>query len=920
MFLFFHTEQTTANVSFYKGRLFEDLLRRHLSASGFEVELRAQKNNSLEYDISGHHRDDNRPIVGEAKAHEGTISGETVSAFIGKFVIQCQGRLRNGPAPSGLFLSTSPISPDAEDALRTLQSSGAYNIIAWYGAKLEARIRQSLSLPDEAAIVRILRQVVPSVNSQALLHTNVGTFIVGIGSGSGGGLPDRFAAVSVGGELVSDATFYQRVRDGVSSLQEYSVPEVGDPAKGAKSGAAHSGAERREIAEGLLLGTSWVDYRHPSPPQFFTGRDQPIRRVRELFTESGRSVVVEVKARSGVGKSSLLALLADRWRQDGVRVELHDARDVHSAVDVLALIRRFTQQDSPVASLEQVPQALESGSQKFGKPGGVFLVDQFESTFQTPEVFVAYEYLALCIARRGSGMALVYARKDDLLTTHDELRVSLDRLRSIADSVTLDDFGHDETVSLLRRIADDLPQRPNQRLLEQVAEFAQGFPWLIKRTMAHVVKMLKKRVSATELVSSGLHLEDLFEEELAELDEIERGYLTRLVSSLPATLQTLARRFEGDPALPRMLERLTSRRLLRFSAGTYDTYNDVFKDFLLYDRLPERSHAVLYRMGPVAVLRAFRLLGGRKKVDVENFGKVLRRSLTATYNTLRELRVVGLVTRTREGWQVPDVVRQYEHQDRLGEYLRQSLMKNTAVSDFVAEVERAGSRSKADLRTFLRSRFPFVDARDDVWESYANTFLAWMRDLRLVAVADELLVADVGDRDSIVAELGNVLLTGRGSRPADAPFVPSKGINVELALLRRASSGGLDRSSLKRTEEVALADLLEFGAAEVRDGQVHPLMTEAQFLDKAKSMLAEEPYSSFLDAVRRGSSYEAAATEHLGLRDLAPATRHALGLKLYSWGKHLTIVPSVKRAQKKPASGTLDMFARSDEASDEADA
>jgi hypothetical protein len=917
MFLFFSTEQTSANVSFHKGRLFEDLLRRHLDASGFEVEWRAQKNNSLEYDISGRHRDDNRPIIGEAKAHEGTISGETVSAFIGKFVIQSQGRLRNGPEPSGLFLSTSPISPDAEDALRTLQSSGTYNIIAWYGAKLEARVRQSLSLPDDAAVVRALRQAVPSVNSQALLHTNVGTFIVAIGSGPGGGLPDRFAAVDSAGEPVMDQGFYRAVREGVSSLQEYAVPEVGEPRKGEKSRSVLEAAGPREIAEGLLLGTSWVDYRHPSPPQFFTGRDHPIRRVRELFAHSGRGVVVEVKARSGVGKSSLLALLADRWREAGVRVELHDARDVHSAVDVLALIRRFTQHDNPVASLEQVPQALEGGSERFGSTGGVFLVDQFESTFQTPEVFVAYEYLALCIARRGPGLALVYARKDDLLTTHDELRVSLDRLRSIADSVTLDDFGHDETVSLLRKIADDLPQRPNQRLLEQVAEFAQGFPWLIKRTMAHVVKMLKQRVSATELVSSGLHLEDLFEEELAELDELERGYLTRLVSSLPATLQTLARRFEGDPALPRMLERLTSRRLLRFSAGTYDTYNDVFKDFLLYDRLPERSHAVLYRMGPVAVLKAFRLLGGRKRIDVENFGKVLRRSLTATYNMLRELRVAGLVTRTREGWEVPDVIRQYEHQDRLGEYLRQSLMKNTAVIDFIAEVERAGSCSKADLRGLLRARFPFVEARDDIWESYTNTFLAWLRHLRLVSVADDIICVETSDRDHVVADLGNVLLTGRGSRPADAPFVPSKGIKVELALLRQCISSNLARSSLKRTEEVALTDLLNFGAVEVRNGQIYPLMTERQFLDKAQSMLGREPYSSFLDAVRRGSSYSIAATEHLGLRDLAPATRNNLGLKLYSWGKHFGIVPSIRRGKKKPGSAGLELFSTSSETSDD---
>jgi hypothetical protein len=221
----------------------------------------------------------------------------------------------------------------------------------------------------------------------------------------------------------------------------------------------------------------------------------------------------------------------------------------------------------------------------------------------------------------------------------------------------------------------------------------------------------------------------------------------------------------------------------------------------------------------------------------------------------------------------------------LGEYLRQSVMKNGAVAEFVALVERGGGRTRADLGVFLRARFPFVEASEEVWDSYTMTFLSWIRELKLVEVEGDLIAPDRASRDLVVATLGNLMLAGRGSRPVDAPFVPSKGLEVELGLLRRARAGGLDRSSLRRSEEVALNDLVDFGAVEVQGAVVAAILTEEEFLGKAKRMLDEPGYRAFMAAVRSGVAYEEALARHLGLRDLAVVTRHALGLKLYSWGK-----------------------------------
>jgi hypothetical protein len=286
----------------------------------------------------------------------------------------------------------------------------------------------------------------------------------------------------------------------------------------------------------------------------------------------------------------------------------------------------------------------------------------------------------------------------------------------------LEDFSLREASSLIQRIAAAHAARMPVKTLEQVLEFAQGFPWLLKRTMAHVVSIMRNGVSQKELLSSGLHLADLFEEELSELDELERGYLTRIASVLPATYHALARRFEDDPYLRSMLEKLTYRRLLRFSAGTYDTYNDVFKDFLLYERMPEQTHSQIIRMGVVPIMQSFRALGGSRQIDPTELEKQFGKSITGIYNILRDLRLSGLVARTSNGWEVPEVARQYEHQGRLGEYVRQSVLRNRMVSDFILEVEKSGGIAKRNIPEWLQRHFPFMGPKQEVWVTYTKWF------------------------------------------------------------------------------------------------------------------------------------------------------------------------------------------------------
>jgi hypothetical protein len=389
-----------------------------------------------------------------------------------------------------------------------------------------------------------------------------------------------------------------------------------------------------------------------------------------------------------------------------------------------------------------------------------------------------------------------------------------------------------------------------------------------------------------------LHLEDLFEEELSELDEIERGYLTRIVSFLPATYHALAHRFDGDPQLPRMIEKLTNRRILRSSAGTIDTYNDVFKDFLLHARLPERSHAALFKAGPVPVMKAFRLLGATNTIDVVAFGEALGKTQGATYNTLRELRIVGLVARKPEGWIVPAVVRDYEHQGRLGEYVRQTLLKNGAVSDFLAVLEKDGPADIATTIGFLKDHFSFTQAKDSVWDSYARAFISWLTDLLLVVVGPDGAVSLARPIDNLSEALGNLHLRGRGARPKRAAFLPSKELSVLERVLALVGGGSVSAARLRRGEKVALQDLMKLQAVEVQDdGRLVARIAPAQLRELAGRTIDGDAYRRFWRAAKKRIPKHEAILQCFGVSELAESTRHELGIKLLNWGRALGHVP-----------------------------
>ncbi len=875
MFLFYSSEQTDDNCSYYKGLLFEQLLQQYLLASGFEVELR-RKRNSLEYDVEGTNKTTGQNVLGEAKALDKSVTGKEFTSFVGKLLPfdLGEGKIH------GLFLSTSALTAEADDYYNKVKNK--YGITAQTGRQLFKAIEVALKLPSFDFLSKLLDKKGYASLTSSILTTDTGIFLVLIARAHNSGAPAYFALFDSYGHPIDDESFIEVIGNSDKSLQplEPIIPTRNKPLK--------SKAPERCIPEGLSLGVEWSDYRLPASPQFFVGREAFVERIFRHLNENQRPNVLQIKSRSGVGKSSVLAYIASLCTTLGATTELHDSRDIKSTLDVYSVVQRFTKSKELAYDFRDIENQLSTFAEADKNSLKLFFVDQFESTFHIPDVFAAYESLAGAFTRIGNGLYIIFARKNDQLTTFDDSLISLDKLNSTSRPFELPDFSKDEAISLLTSISKSYEKKPIARdVRAYVLEFAQGFPWLLKRTMAHLIRLLNKGVAQSELVATGLQLDDLFDEELEGLDEIERDYIARIASRLPADYNQLQRQFDEDPLLPKILDKLTRSRLLRLTGATYDTYNDVFKEYLIYQKIPDLRHFNIYRMYPNPVLSGFHNFVDKDKFTSEEFKAFLNQSLGSAFNILRELKNLNLIKADKDHWKIPQTIIDIYNQGRLGEYIRRQLLENEIVSRLVNSVAQESKFHIDDLTDYLREQFPFIEASPKTWTTYAAILRAWVVETKLLELNQKSeFIPPSGSRASIIESLGNMGIVGSSARRQTLNFFLPTCPNfssVEKAL--NSIQNGIPADKIKN--RTALTDLRNGGWLK---GEKTIFTNTDQFREAVKSELQKDPLSTIWDAINNNTPVLPLFEQLLDGRYTEETLKWRLKI-IVRWAKHLGIIP-----------------------------
>jgi hypothetical protein len=204
---------------------------------------------------------------------------------------------------------------------------------------------------------------------------------------------------------------------------------------------------------------------------------------------------------------------------------------------------------------------------------------------------------------------------------------------------TVTQFGQKETIEILKQLEILWKSRLSKVLTRQIASFSRGLPWLLKKVCAHLLEQKSQGVTENELIETNLKLRDLFEADLAGLDDEERSLLGAIAPLLPTTLRRLSESFEISN-IDRSLHRFIDKRILvkitedsggSFADVKYDTYSDIFREFLITGNIPIED-AYYFFTYPAGAFKFFEKVKQRGKLSIEQELAETGKQMASVYN------------------------------------------------------------------------------------------------------------------------------------------------------------------------------------------------------------------------------------------------------------------------------------------------
>ena len=494
-------------------------------------------------------------------------------------------------------------------------------------------------------------------------------------------------------------------------------------------------------------GETWADYR-PARPRDFVGRkevqEQIIHFLEDVREEKSSTRVFAIKGDSGMGKSSLIAKLRDRVRNQRYRKKFFIyAVDVRAATgasytlrSVLACLRKAAELGFGTGNPDRLkitnsadpfesPSIQEFLTQLEQRKQVICLVfDQFEELYSKPELFAVFEAtqsLLLSAVAAQSSLVLGFAWKTDSTVQQDHPAYYM--WHSLADhrmEVELGRFTSSEASKAIGIFQKELGEKLRPDLRRQLIENSQGYPWLLKKLCIHVYDLVTSGNSQSELVDKALDVESLFDKDLQKLTHSENTCLKMIAESAPADWYGMLEVSDQE-----VLRGLQDKRLIIRSGDRLNLYWDIFREYVLTQTVPSIALSYLPSYPSIgAMLKIGAQLDSEKSQSLAELSELCGLSEKTIGNVIRDFNMFGIATVDQSKIRL-DSSMEASDQEKILQKLRHGL-KSHALTIELSKRNQGEIITTPDIIQLLKQINPTAQHKEKTWKTYAERMGQWL--------------------------------------------------------------------------------------------------------------------------------------------------------------------------------------------------
>jgi len=868
-----------------RGDALESLLSAFLRQQSFAV-VENIRTTGTEIDILARHELSGRRIVVECKSQKGNVQSAAIDGLFTDVHIR--------GADEGWLVSIAPLGREALGKLEEIQKSAPgrfshvpaqdvvlHAIRAGHLADISTVLLRSTRLSDEVALILTDRSPVFCVEHRS---------------------DDR--QITLGYSVLDAKTLVPITSDAYLTLIATTLDSYSEgkwlPIDDANAPATHNLPQ--PVVE-LAAGSDWRDYR-PSRPEDFIGRedaiDELIGFVEDVRLGRTRTRVFGIKAASGWGKSSLVLKSAHRLNEQNQKVFVL-AVDCRAAVSSdyphLVLAKAFSDARPKGIEFWSLPSVLPA-SESFledhsvsqalatlASSNGLVVVvfDQFEEIIHSPNraLFARLENLCYQIDAAQAPVLLGFSWRTDAMVSADNPGYNLwHKLADRRRDIQLRAFTHADAQTYIDRTERVSGVRLATKDKRFLLDTYVGLPWLLKKL---AVNMILNQISGQEVQGESDPIRQLFDNDLEGLSAEDHACIRAVAESAPVPIHTLSLNFSDQ-----IITGLIERRLLISSGGQLSLYSDIFRDYVLYKRLPRIPNTYCPYVSVPRLVQCVSLLGRVTETTYAELAKSLNIALTSADNIARDLFHMKLVRLSRaQGQILSSVDSSQTATTRIVEFLKSHIIlevldKETAsetgtefseVVDYAVNAYRFSSMSRATIEQYC-AQILRLSGSVGLIEKSATKFW-WGRPIRDLASERPRPVRVMSRADGFMGQ------------------APPRRVYELIQSLDRGITDKVELHRLGLRNAIFAATSLEI--VSVRDGQVCKEKSVTS-LDEVVGIARDQEFVSFVcdllasDGNLSGPEIGARLAEEYGF-NLHPSSLGRYGNALKRWAT--TSVPKV---------------------------